>query len=205
MFERAYETASLINLDATRFRGIVENLGEKPVLPDRSPPHMNFLSMTDGDKRYAKITEELFHGPKDPNVPPTPEEQKVDPVPYSSAARFVHGPLSDVDTLLDTLVLDAERIKLLIRPPFGRIGDLVRRGSEFRDPRNPRHGRHDMRMPPFMRDFDASALSITFRQYAALMALIKLEANERKGPDGKLPRDRMSRRRVEKFLKRRKP
>ena len=205
LFERAYETASLINLDATRFRGIVENLGEKPVLPDRSPPHMNFLSMTDGDKRYAKITEELFHGPKDPNVPPTPEEQKVDPVPYSSAARFVHGPLSDVDTLLDTLVLDAERIKLLIRPPFGRIGDLVRRGSEFRDPRNPRHGRHDMRMPPFMRDSDASALSITFRQYAALMALIKLEANERKGPDGKLPRDRMSRRRVEKFLKRRKP
>jgi hypothetical protein len=181
-----------------------EHSGRGPA-GERAPPHMNFLSMTKGDQPYAEITAELFHRPdRDPNVPPAPEEQKMDPVPYSSAARFVHGPLSDIDTLLDTLVLHSDRIKRLIRPPFGRISDLVRRGSEFRNPRNPRHLRHDMRMPPFMRDSDASALSITYRQYAALMALIELEAKERKGPDGQLPRDRMSRRRVEKFLKRRK-
>ena len=37
LFERAYETASLINLDAIRMRGIIENLGEDK-LADRSPP-----------------------------------------------------------------------------------------------------------------------------------------------------------------------
>jgi hypothetical protein len=204
LFERAYETASLINLDATRFRGIMENLGG---LPDRSPPHMNFLSMTEADqapgKPYARVTAALFPKPKgDPNVPPPPDQPKMDPVPYSTAARFVHGPLCDVDTLLDTLVLDSKRIEMLIRPPFGRISELVRLRSKFRNPRNPRDAYHDMRMPPFMRDSDASPLSITFRQYVALMELIDLESKERKGPKG-LPRDRMSRRRVEKFLKRR--
>jgi hypothetical protein len=205
LFERAYETASLINLDATRFRGIMENLGG---LPDRSPPHINFLSMTKGDqapgKPYAQVTAALFPKPKgDPNVPPPPDQPKMDPVPYSTAARFVHGPLCDVDTLLDTLVLDSKRIELLIRPPFGRIGELVRPRSKFRSPRDPRVGYHDMRMPPFMRDSDANPLSITYRQYVALMALIDLESKERKGPKG-LPRNRVSRRRVEKFLERRK-
>lgn len=206
LFERAYETASLINLDATRFRGIIENLGGDR-LPDRFPPHMNFLSMTEADKarkkEYAEVTADLFKKPKgDPNIPHPPDERKMDPVPYSTAARFVHGPLCDIDTLLDTLVVDSERIRKLIRPPFGRISELARSDPEFRNPRDTRAARHDMRMPPFMRDSDASPLSITFRQYFALMGLIDLEDKERKGPQG-LPRDRVSRRRVEKFVKRR--
>ena len=35
-----------------------------------------------------------------------------------------------------------------------------------------RDGLHDMRMPPYMRDSDAAPLSLTWRQYREVMALI---------------------------------
>jgi len=82
------------------------------------------------------------------------------------------------------------RLKHLIRPPFARFGDLpaqpaatlpidpldpgavpVLRAVE-RDPRQPRDQQHDMRMPPYMRDADAFPLSLSWRQYREVMALI---------------------------------
>jgi hypothetical protein len=102
--------------------------------------------------------------------------------------------------LLDTLVLEYERIARLIRPPFDRFSGLPRRRSsthEFRDPRNDRDGLHDMRMPPYMRDSDQNSLSITFRQYNALKELMALEKKGRKGLIGDTP----SKRRIREFEK----
>jgi hypothetical protein len=207
LFQRAYETASLINLDAIRTRGIMENIYWAGRQYPRAP-HINYLSMTAGDKvpgkqYYSSITAQLFKRPPAPNVPAQPPIlANVDPVPYSTTARFVHGPLCDIDTLLDTLVLEYQRIQRLIRPPFDRFSGLPRRRTsnhEFRDPRNDRDGLHDMRMPPYMRDSDQNSLSITFRQYAALKKLMALEKKGRKGLLGDTP----STRRICEFKERR--
>jgi hypothetical protein len=83
-----------------------------------------------------------------------------------------------------------DRMKHLLRPPFARFGDLpaqapaalptdpvgpnatpVLRAVE-RDPRQPRDQQHDMRMPPYMRDADAFPLSLSWRQYREVVALI---------------------------------
>jgi hypothetical protein len=209
LFERAYETASLINLDAIRTRGIVENLGEVDPSSYPSPPHIDYRSMTAGDRgrrkpHYAEITAELFRAPTDPGIPPAARDPSVDPTPYNTAAHFVHGPLCDIDMLLDTLVLEYDRIERLIRPPFGRLSNLPaksRTNQKFRDPRITRHGLHDMRMPPYMRDSDQNSLSITYRQYAALLELMALEKAGRHGPKSKKT-DTPSRRRIAQFRKR---
>jgi hypothetical protein len=94
-------------------------------------------------------------------------------------AHFRHGELCDVETLIDFLQQHADQVKRLIRPPFGRFEQLAgRRGanSDFRDPRVERDQQHDMRMPPYMRDCDALPLSLTVRQYDALMKLVKIPA-----------------------------
>ena len=72
---------------------------------------------------------------------------------------------------------DADRIRKLLRPPWGRLRELEVKPStkpapHHRDPRVARDGLHDMRMPPYMRDSDAAPLSLTHRQYADVMALI---------------------------------
>jgi hypothetical protein len=43
----------------------------------------------------------------------------------------------------------------------------------LRDPRITRDVLHDMRMPPYMRDSDATPLSLTRRQYQFLMKVLK--------------------------------
>ena len=210
LFERAYETASLINLDAIRTRAVVENLPAPDESAYRSPPHVDYRSMTAGDRgrrkpHYAEITAQLFPAPSDPETPPaSPPDPSVDPTPYATAAHFVHGPLCDIDMLLDTLVLEYERIERLIRPPFGRLSDLPakqRPNRKYRDPRVGRDGFHDMRMPPYMRDSDQNSLSITYRQYAALLELMALEKAGRHGPNSKKT-DTPSRRRIAQFKKR---
>ena len=67
-------------------------------------------------------------------------------------------------------------MRLLIRPPFGLVGELGAAGptpaSNRRDPRRIRDLVHDMRMPPFMRDSDAAPMSLTRRQYDQLMDMV---------------------------------
>jgi hypothetical protein len=205
LFERAYETASLMNLDATRTRAIVENLPAPDKSAYRSPPHVDYRSMTAGDHGYAEITAQLFPAPSNPETPPaSPPDPSVDPTPYGTAAHFVHGPLCDIDTLLHTLVLEYDRIERLIRPPFGRLSNLPteqRSNHKYRDPRVTRDGYHDMRMPPYMRDSDQNPLSITYRQYGALLELMALEKLGRHGPNSKKT-DTPSRRRIAQFRKR---
>jgi hypothetical protein len=73
--------------------------------------------------------------------------------------------------------------------------------QQFRDPRVERDGFHDMRMPPYMRDSDQNSLSITYRQYAAILELMALEKAGRHGPNSKKT-DTPSRRRIAQFRER---
>jgi hypothetical protein len=183
LFARAFETASLINLDSNRYRAINEN-----DLSGVHHPQVNSDSMTAKDKPFADLTAELFASSPEPGS---------DILAYTDVAHFRHGELCDVETLIDFLRQHADQVKRLIRPPFGRFEQLAgRRGSnsDFRDPRVKRDQQHDMRMPPYMRDCDALPLSLTVRQYDALMKLVKIS----KGVDSPVTR------RVRGFMQRRK-
>jgi hypothetical protein len=171
LFERAFETASLFNLDAMRERAITENIESDPQPRNRRLPKIDKQSMTRADIPYADLTADLF---------PYPASQESLPgfrLPYAAAAQFKHATLCDLETLLAFLRSNADHVKALIRPPFARFGKLPRRPASqpnpnFRDPRVYRDGFHDMRMPPYMRDSDLMPLSITYRQYDALLRLI---------------------------------
>ncbi len=176
LFERVFETSSLMNLDALRDRAIKENLGEASPGDYPKAPHIDEKSMTAGDQPYAdELAADSFPYPV---PPPSPSGPQPTPLPYSDLAHFRHGPLCDEDTLIDFLSAYADRVRDLIRPPFGRFAELAapkkkhNSARRFRDPRVERDGYHDMRMPPYMRDSDQNALSITYRQYHALMDLL---------------------------------
>jgi hypothetical protein len=209
LFERAFETASLMNLDALRDRGLRENVSDPDWKKYEKPPYVGFESMTGKDRGYARLTAQLF-----PRGQPAANTAESD-LPYADLAHFAHGPLCDTDTLL-TFLRDADnakRVRRLIRPPFGRLAELVgqKRPHRLRDPRTGRDGFHDMRMPPYMRDSDQNALSITHRQYNALMKLLDQIAPAkaaRKKPAAKAMRVAKSRpdspiaRQIERFVER---
>jgi hypothetical protein len=167
LFERAFETASLFNLDAMRERAIAENTanaGDK--YPNR--PHIDHRSMTGADSPYAVLTAAF----PETGIPDFPL------LPYAATAQFAHAPLCSIEALLNLLRTETAHVKSLIRPPFGRFKDLHPRPDpkkdigKLRDPRVDRDMLHDMRMPPYLRDSDYSPLSITYRQYRALMDFI---------------------------------
>jgi hypothetical protein len=185
LFERAFETASMFNLDAMRTRAINENLGTQPLPHNRDLPQLDDRSMTAKDRGlkpeevgkktppYANYTADMFPHP--------PEGKRPDlfKLPYSEAAHFIHARLCDIETLIDFLSANGSRVKKLVRPPYGRFSLLAKEPDKtpnpsFRDTRVKRDTTyHDMRMPPYMRDSDQTPLSITYRQHAELLQLIK--------------------------------
>ena len=189
LFERAFETASMFNLDAMRARAIVENRDYyAKVPPNNAIPRIDERSMTSADRGtnrtdrpppYADLTADMFPYPN--NEPTSAPGNRV---PYSDAAQFAHAKLSDLDSLIEFLRSEPDRVKSLIRPPFGRFRQLAERrrgrsGQEFRDPRNKRISPHDMRMPPYMRDSDQNPLSLTKRQYDAIIDFVDLLGRQR--------------------------
>jgi hypothetical protein len=184
LFERAFETVSLYNLDALRKRSIAENLMYPLPQQDSTLPQMDYRSMTAADSGkkdsnspspppYADLTADLFPYPEQPGGN-TPGFQ----LPYAAAAQAAHAKLCDIETLIDFLTSKADRVEKLVRPPFGRFSELKKRptakpNERFRDMRVERDTYHDMRMPPYMRDSDLNPLSITHRQYDALRQLIE--------------------------------
>jgi hypothetical protein len=168
LLTRVFETATQINLDAERYRFTSRQLAAT------IPPLTDLRSMTSFDKDYAEnaVTEIDNRYAIDEAAVPRSELQ------YADMAKAAHAKLTDIDTLLDFLRIEADRVKRLIRPPFGRVSQLaVEPGpvpqSRFRDPRVDRDAMHDMRMPPYMRDSDDNPLSLTWRQYATLMQLVE--------------------------------
>jgi len=181
LFERAFETASMFNLDAMRERAMAENL-QFDLENFSGLPKIDSDSMTAKDRGYAEITADLFPDSKNKSV-------HGYQLPYSSVAQYRHAALSDWENVIRLLSEQGVRVRKMVRPPFGRLWQLPKRRKkkprpEFRDPRNARDQQHDMRMPPYMRDSDLCPLSITFRQYDALMRVIKrLASKEGRRPD----------------------
>src|SRR5262245_6330297 len=100
--------------------------------------------------------------------------------------------MADIETLLGFLREHRDRVKKLLRPPFGRVRELPTAvpapdgppNAEFRDPRIRRDAMQDMRMPPYMRDSDQTPLSLTRRQYDELMAVAEWAATHTVRPHG---------------------
>jgi hypothetical protein len=174
LFQRVFETVSLANVDAMRDRSIG---GGQPDGRTSDKPRTDDASMTPRDTPYYQPT--LGEIP-----PPTPEAR----LPFVDKAQEVHSPLAEADDLARTLREKSDLIRRLIRPPYGAFKDLranpgTTPNPAHRDVRIARDRLHDMRMPPYMLDSDATALSLSRRQYDFLMALLaKLEVKRGKKP-----------------------
>ena len=170
LFERVFETSSLMNLDALRDRAIAENMSE--AYPVDSPPHIDEKSMTAKDQPYADELADVF-----PTLP-------LRLLPVRSRRRCLMrtwriSGTGHFATRIRSLISSAP-MRTASRPdpsalrPFRRAGrpeeeEQIR--TSIRDPATLRGRLPRYHMPPYMRDSDQS-LSITYRQYHALMDLI---------------------------------
>jgi hypothetical protein len=172
LFQRVYETSSLANLDMMRNAMLPRNsrgLQNFPGLPALTVGE----SMTRTDTPY-------FDKDQDLSSPPSSHEE----LPYSSLAAQTHAPMADADDLALFLRNSADQVRRLIRPAYPHFKDFHERvradqkpDSNQRDPRITRDTLHDMRMPPYMRDSDATPLSLNRRQYEFLLqTLDRLQA-----------------------------
>ncbi|MFM0336862.1 hypothetical protein [Paraburkholderia fungorum] len=175
LFQRVFETVSLTNLDALRNSMLRSQVAASP----DPVPHTDTRSMTANDRPLAE------------QIPQILESTAVDErLQYTQIAHDVHSEIADIDNMILLFRTQSDRINCLLRPPYARIADLpetpvspphtVELGPDHtavlaandRDPRVPRSQLHDMRMPPYMRDSDASPLSLTWRQHREVTALI---------------------------------
>lgn len=173
LFERAYETVSLLNLDAVRLGAVDPDSGDNqeddPDMKQTSgTPLTNDGSMTKKDKSLIdKAAAAMLAA-----------STAGDPLPYATFAEQTHSDIRDLDSIIDYLVQNDEHVREIIRPPYGPFRKLAatapsRPASGHRDPRLLRDRLKDMRMPPYMRDSDAGALSLTRRQYRHLMNFLR--------------------------------
>jgi hypothetical protein len=197
LFQRAFETASLANVDATRQRSIGANEGGRNVA---GTPAVFNDSMTPRDRPFYRSDQTEI-------PPPTPQAR----VPFHDTAKEMHAPLADADDLALFLRTMGDHVRRLIRPPYGAFRELAANPAgtaasnpRHRDPRIARDGLHDMRMPPYMLDSDASALSLTRRQYNLVMDLVDALQLKRGATPGSQPLPTATTAHVKKVLARRK-
>lgn len=177
LFHRAFETASLFNLDAIRTRGLQENrvrLGKHVGPPGLDQPRAGGESMTAEDALYVDRVPVL--APQQPSRFSAGSAEL--PLPYTAVISHVHSALKDEAVLIDFLRRRADAVERVIRPPFGRVRQMptepkAEADPHYRDPRVFRDQLSDMRMPPYMRDASLQALSLWWRQYHLLIGVIE--------------------------------
>ena len=177
LFHRAFETASLFNLDAIRTRALQENrvrLGKHVGPPGLDRPRAGGESMTAQDTPYVDRLPVL--APQQPSrfSAGGPDLR----LPYTAVVSHVHSALKDEAVLIDFLRRRADAVEQVIRPPFARMHQMpadpnAEADPHFRDPRVFRDQLHDMRMPPYMRDANLQPLSLSWRQYDLLIGVIE--------------------------------
>jgi len=170
LFQRALEVASLFNVDANRSRAIGTN-DNIPQIPGAARTDLGM--MTSDDKPYADLSAASLQS--------VPHAR----LPLTDLVQTAHGQMADLDSMVTKLREEADRIRLIVRPPYAYLRELpptpaAAPNPNFRDPRLPRDLQYDMRMPPFLRDSDATAMSLTHRQYDELMGLISLLEGKKK-------------------------
>jgi hypothetical protein len=146
LFERVYETVSLMNVDFWRTnRGIRQlpaaKLSAVPLAGDGAQPDDQAMGSRDALRNPI-----LRVGPTTPN----------NPLPISIHARERHRALSDVGILRAFVVQNPNRLRQLIRAAF-EIEQIEDSGVTT------------MRMPPFMRQSNALPLTLSAWQYDLLM------------------------------------
>jgi hypothetical protein len=177
LFQRVWEVADMVNLDAIRFRALIDNAylsygGSTRPLTDQGSMRPQDRPYADDDIE-AKIPTEGF--------PPG--------LPFTGLVPEAHDQLAEEDELLSFFLNQAERLQQMVRPAYGKFAALdPAAGSDsepnvaFRDPRITRDLMHDMRMPPYMRDEMGTALGLTRRQYEELIRYV--EYLQRASTDG---------------------
>jgi hypothetical protein len=168
LFQRVYETASLANVDMMR----------NAMMPREKRGLVSFADLpavTLGDSMTPKDSP---YFDQDQNLNSTPVSHEE--LPYSSVAAQTHAPMADTEDLALFLRTSAKQVKRIVRPAYAHFKDLqpkvksnAKPNPEHRDPRVVRDTEHDMRMPPYMRDSDASPLSLNRRQYDFLMQTVE--------------------------------
>lgn len=190
LFRRILETASGINVESQRARAIETNakrleLKSNPALPATDKSTMTLEDKVNGNLFLSQLATESLksRSGKDSTVSSVLLRPEL--------ARAQHEELANPEYLFDFLLKYEDRLRDIIRPPFAWLEELPEKAEErglqqFRDPRNNRDRAHDMRMPPYLRDSDFSALSITRRQWNLIGDLI--ENLKKKTPEkGDLP------------------
>jgi hypothetical protein len=145
LFERIYETVSLLNLDCYRLRRGAQLSG------DRLAPALKNDEVVPA--RQAMGREDALRNPVYTVMAPSPDRS----LPLSWHARRQHRAISDIQALRDFVALNPSRIQRLVRGPF-----------EVEDVEDPNST--TMRMPPFMRQSNAQPLTLASWQYELLIA-----------------------------------
>ncbi|WP_138467266.1 hypothetical protein [Poseidonocella sp. HB161398] len=208
LFRRVFETASLVNLDQRRDWALSGNAWMHGARNKNDPnwdegisPRLGPASMRRADAPYADLTPDYTPGQGETLAPASGASERL---PYTTVVQQVHARMADSPVLRAYLARRPDRVRDLVRPPFGWVSELparvgvtppaevpvgrhhaeghapAPRGAplRFRDPRTLPDTSYDMRMPPFMRHSMGVPLSVTRRQYDLLMAYLdKLESD----------------------------
>jgi hypothetical protein len=176
LFERIYETASLLNLDHYQRERSILLTGRQ--LREAIPGDQVKLP-----KDHAMTRNDAL---RDREVQVAAPSSGL-PLPLSERARQRHRDIQDVDTLKELIAEKPDRLLKLIRMPFEAE---ARESAEIA-------GTSNMRMPPFMRNSNGFPLTLAPWQYALLMKWVaQVQAGKRmaKKPPVKLSTDSAARR-----------
>jgi hypothetical protein len=144
LFERIYETVSLLNVDHYRSARALTLTG------DRLEPQL----VNDGVAEPARAMggRDVLRNP----LYTVGAASNNEPLPLSKHARRQHRAIADLQNLRDFIALNPGRIENLVRAPFEIQRDETPLLSS-------------MRMPPFMRQSNAEPLTLASWQYELLM------------------------------------
>ena len=145
LFSRIYETVSLLNVDVWRAQGAM------PLAPDKR----NSIKIEDDGVPLPKSALGGFDKLRDPAIS-IGRGNPSRPLPLTERARERHDELMDLDVLRNLVIESPGRLRGLVRGPFEvEPGESTIATS--------------MRMPPFMRNSNAQALTLSAWQYDLLM------------------------------------
>jgi hypothetical protein len=144
LFERVYETVSLLNVDHYRSERAITLTGNRlaPMIANDGVPDASRAMGGRDALRNPRYTVEA--------------KSNNEPLPLSKHARRQHRAIADAQSLRDFIALNPGRIESLVRAPF-----------EIQTDETP--NTTTMRMPPFMRQSNANPLTLSSWQYELLM------------------------------------
>ena len=153
LFERIYETLSLLNLDLQRRAKALRLTGDR--LAPIPIPKDNTI-----DQRRAMGGQDALRNPSFALPGANQDDIKL---PLSDHARMRHRMLADLEALRDFVGQNPGRLAELIRSSFEAERGETANGI----------GTTTMRMPPFMRNSNAGPLTLATWQYDLLIAWVK--------------------------------